>query len=263
LRVSAVSPTPRAEVHGLVAAMDQHWWYRGRRVVTKGLVRRGGVQRGGLVLDFGCGTGHMGPVLAEFGEVIGVEAATDALEVGSYDAYSRVVVASDLTDPVVPVGPFELIALLDVLEHVEDDLAMLSELRRRLTPAGRIIVSVPLWPDLFGEGDRFAGHFRRYTPESFLALAANSGLSAIVSTGYVVALLPAARLQRRLVKVGAASATQELRVPWAPVNAALSALAMTEGFVGGRFGLPPGLSLVAILKRASTSRDSHGVQLGE
>ena len=233
--------------------MDQHWWYRGRKVATKWLARRGRVQRGGLVLDFGCGTGHMGPVLSAFGDVIGVEAAADALDVGCYDTYSEVVVASSIQDPAVPAGPFDLIALLDVLEHVENDRALLSKLARRLSPSGRIIVSVPLWPELYGAGDRWAGHFRRYTPESFFELARDSGLETVASTGYVVALLPVARFQRRRVIAGDASATEEFRIPWAPVNLALSALAMVEGHIGGRFGLPPGLSLVTILKPATST----------
>ena len=234
--------------HGVAAAMEQHWWYRGRRVVTKWLVRRARATRGGRVLDFGCGTGHMGRVLAEFGDVIGVETAPDALALGSYDDYSQVVVASSFDDPAFPSGDFDLIALLDVLEHVEDDCAMLSGLSQRLSPSGFIVVSIPLWPELFGDGDRVAGHFRRYTPASFLECATNAGLEVAISTGYVVALLPFARMQRRRVIEGAASATDEFQVPWAPLNAGLSAIAMTEGFVGGAIGLPPGLSLVAILK---------------
>jgi len=239
------------KAHRIAAAMDRHWWYRGRRVVTKWLARRAHIPRGGRVLDFGCGTGHMGRVLSEFGDVIGVEAATDALAIGSFQDYSEIIVASSLQDPAFPAGEFDLIALLDVLEHVEDDRAMLSELARRLTPAGCVVVSVPLWPDLFGEGDRIAGHFRRYTPASFLECANDSGLEMVVSTGYVVALLPLARLQRRRVIAGAASPTEEFRAPWAPVNAGLSAMAMAEGFIGGAIGLPPGLSLVAILKPSS------------
>ncbi len=233
--------------------MYRHWWYRGRRVVTRWLIRRAGAPLGGLVLDFGCGTGHMGPVLAQFGEVTGVDSDPAAFDVGRYKDYSRVVVASDLDDPAFPDGPFALIALLDVLEHVENDQALLAGLARHLAPSGQIVASVPLWPELFCEADRLAGHYRRYTPSSFLQLARSSGLEVVASTGYVVALLPIARLQRRRVIAGAAGATEEFRVPWAPVNAVLSAVAMIEGWLGGVIGLRPGLSLVAVLRPSSMS----------
>jgi len=197
----------------------------------------------------------MGPVLKAFGAVTGVDASAEALEAGNYDDYSRVVLASGLQDPAFPSGTFDLIALLDVLEHVDDDRDLLVGLAERLTENGKIAVSVPLWPELFGESDRAAGHYRRYTPISFLECVRDAGLEVVASTGYVVALLPFARLQRRRVLAGTVSATEEFLVPWGPFNVALSAWAVLEGFVGGRVGLPPGLSLVAILRRVGPGSD--------
>jgi SAM-dependent methyltransferase len=243
-------PTP--ETHRMAGTMRRHWWYRGRRVVVARLARRAGVTTGD-VLDCGCGTGHMGRVLKAFGTVTGVDASADALKAGNHDDYVRLVLASGLEDPAFPAGTFDLIALLDVLEHVEHDTALLSGLAERLNVNGAIAVSVPLWPELFGETDRVAGHYRRYTPTSFLECVRDAGLEVVASTGYVVALLPLARLARHGVLAGKADATEDLRVPWGPLNATLSAWAMLEGLVGGDVGLPPGLSMVAILRPANAA----------
>jgi SAM-dependent methyltransferase len=230
--------------------MERHWWYRGRRVLVRSFLRRGGTGRTGRVLDLGCGTGHMGMTLSEFGTVVGVESSPEALAVGRYAGYSQVIQAGSVTDPGFPEGHFHLISLLDVLEHVEDDRVLLGSLAERLATGGRLLVSVPLWPDLFGEEDRLAGHYRRYTPESLAEIAQSAGLEILLSTGYVVALFPVARRQRELVRAGKASPTAELQVPVAPLNAAVSAVAMAEGFVSGTFGLQPGLSLFALMGRS-------------
>jgi SAM-dependent methyltransferase len=193
----------------------------------------------------------MGRTLSRYGDVVGIEASSIALSVGDYAAYSEVVQAGDVSDPAFPAGQFDLIALLDVLEHVEDDSALLVELAARLAPGGSLLVSVPMWPELYGEGDRMAGHFRRYTPESLLEAVREAGLELRLSTGYVVALLPIARIQRRRVARGKASATDELEVLSRPINGMATLVSVVEGWISGTVGLPPGLSVFALLERSS------------
>jgi SAM-dependent methyltransferase len=83
----------------------------------------------------------------------------------------------------MPDGPFDLLLLMDVLEHVEDDVTFLRGLASLLEPGAPALVSVPAWPLLFTAHDRRLLHFRRYTPAGALALLRGSGLSVEAKGG--------------------------------------------------------------------------------
>ncbi|MEI6861353.1 MAG: class I SAM-dependent methyltransferase [Verrucomicrobiota bacterium] len=71
---------------------------------------------------------------------------------------------------------FDLVAAFDVVEHVEDDRRVFSELTRVLKPEGRLIFSVPLHPAHWTEFDDYVGHARRYQPAVLQALIADHDL---------------------------------------------------------------------------------------
>lgn len=191
----------------------------------------------------------MGTLLARYGPVTGVEASSDALELGDFAAYEGVRLAWRPADPGFPHGPYHLISLLDVLEHVPDDRGLLSGLVEEMPRDGRIVASVPMDPSLFCAVDELAGHQRRYTRAAFDRLAAAAGLESEAATGYVVALLPLARRQRRRVMAGRAQPQDEIRVPGPVVNTGLSLVAVAEGRLARWYELPAGLSWIAVLKR--------------
>jgi hypothetical protein len=72
--------------------------------------------------------------------------------------------------------------MLDVLEHVADDVALLRRFAQdRLRPGGHALLSVPAWPRLFTEHDIVLGHHRRYVPDQLEAVARSSGLAEVES----------------------------------------------------------------------------------
>lgn len=240
----------RTEVHEATSHMRRHWWYRGRTVTVASLARRAGVRPGGRVLDFGCGAGLMGETLARFGEVHGVEASADALGFGEYGAYASVTQADSLDAADFPRGSFDLISVLDVIEHVPDDAGLLRGLAELLSVDGRMLVSVPMWPDLFCATDEDNHHLRRYTPETLVATLDAAGLRGIARTGYVWAMLPVAAAHRRAIRDGRATSTGEFDMPSAPVNAVASLIAVTEGACSRVAPVPTGLSEVVVCERA-------------
>jgi SAM-dependent methyltransferase len=80
--------------------------------------------------------------------------------------------------------PFDLVCAFEVLEHIEDDVAAVSEWRQLLTPTGSILLSVPAWPDRFGAWDTLVGHYRRYTPEQLDFTLARAGLRDVEHAMY-------------------------------------------------------------------------------
>jgi SAM-dependent methyltransferase len=83
-----------------------------------------------------------------------------------------------------PTESYDAVALLDVIEHVEDDVAVLGNLvAHRLRRGGHLLFSVPAWPLLFSHHDRQLKHHRRYTPKAASDLLRHCGLEITSSGG--------------------------------------------------------------------------------
>ncbi len=74
------------------------------------------------------------------------------------------------------VVPVDTLIMMNVLEHVDDDVAALRRLGSLVSPGGRVVLWVPAYPALYGEFDRMVGHFRRYTPATLRARVHSAGL---------------------------------------------------------------------------------------
>ena len=181
-----------------MAALDQtHWWYVARRRILADLIAREiKPPSRARILEIGCGTGHNFPVLDKFGSV-------EALEV---DAPARAIASARLGYPVgdaplpglpgVPDASYDLIALLDVLEHIEGDLAALSSIKAKLKPGGRILITVPANAWMWSAHDTVHHHFRRYNPASLRKVAGEAGLKVDLLTHFNTLLFPLAAAVR-------------------------------------------------------------------
>lgn len=72
---------------------------------------------------------------------------------------------------------FDTVVCLNVLEHIEDDVASLAAMRGLLAPGGRVVLLVPALRALYGTLDRALGHFRRYTRPELIAKLQQTGLA--------------------------------------------------------------------------------------
>jgi SAM-dependent methyltransferase len=151
-----------------------------RAALWRWLVAR--IPPGLRVLDAGCGTGYMARELGRRGNpTVALEPdpalAASAEALIASEALEVLVVKAALGDgTLVRLGHFDRILCLDVIEHVQDEVPILEELRAALAPRGRLLVSVPALPFLFGARDRALGHFRRYTPSSLRKALSAAGL---------------------------------------------------------------------------------------
>ena len=101
-----------------------------------------------------------------------------------------------------PAGRFDVILLLDVIEHVADDRAFLDEiLGGSLDANGLVVVSVPAWDLLYGKHDLALKHFRRYQPAQCRALLQAAGLEIVHDGGLFHSLL----LPRAVQRIGEAA----------------------------------------------------------
>jgi SAM-dependent methyltransferase len=234
-------------VYDRMAELDErHWWYRARRDILAELIRRRiALAPDARILEIGCGTGHNLMMLKRFGEVDGVEIDPAARAMASARLGRSILDAPlpDLTG--IEDGAYDLIALLDVLEHVEEDREALRTIARKLRPGGRILLTVPAHPWMWSAHDEVNHHKRRYTKRGFAAVLAEAGLKTELLSYFNSILFPvaaAARIAGRL----AGKEDSDDRLPPAPVNRLFETLFGLERYALGRLPFPPGVSLVAI-----------------
>jgi SAM-dependent methyltransferase len=231
-----------------MAELDQtHWWYVARRrILASVIARKIALPKDALILEIGCGTGHNFEMLGRFGTVDGIEIDAPARAIAAA-RLGREISAAPLPELTgIEDGSYDLIALLDVLEHIEGDQAALTSIRRKLKPGGRIVITVPANRWMWSAHDRVHHHFRRYAPSSLRAVIAASGLKVEMLSHFNTVLFPLAALVRIAGKIVGREEGDDAQPP-ALLNAAFTGLFGAESHLVGRLPMPFGVSLLAIL----------------
>jgi SAM-dependent methyltransferase len=220
---------------------DVHWWFVARRrILAAVLGRRLGTHGDSArrILDVGCGTG------ANLGMVDMDSGAVDLCRKRGWDVRLTEGAALPFRD-----GEFDLVTLLDVIEHVADDGEILGEARRVLAPGGSIMVTVPAYQWMWGAQDEISHHHRRYTRRRLLASLERSGLRPVRATYFNTVLFPpiaAIRLVRRLVPGPSAPRSDFEDTPPGRLNALLTRVFGLEAAIVPRLRLPFGVSVLAL-----------------
>lgn len=234
-------------VYDRMAAHDTtHWWYRARReILSDYLERWGNIPSGARILEIGCGTGHNLPMLAQFGDV-------DAIEI---DETARTFASERLGKPVgssplpeltgVAPGSYDLVAVLDVVEHVEDDVAALKAMATALKPGGKILITVPAHQWMWSAHDVVNHHKRRYSKATLTAALDKAGLEYRKLGWFNSLLFPAAVAARIAGKLRGKDDSDDSPPPRA-LNAVFEKVFGLERHLLGRVPLPPGLSLIVL-----------------
>lgn len=178
------------EVKGL--DIRRHPWELARLGALRRILK--GTLRDGLkVLDLGCGDGYVARELfSGFAvPVVAVDSNFTASDISALSKQGGNIVYQKALEG---AGRFDLALLLDVVEHVDDDIGFLKGLvEKRLTKGGRVLITVPAFNSFFSNHDVFLGHRRRYNLNELTALARKAGLT-VKSSGYLFSslLLPKA-----------------------------------------------------------------------
>jgi len=245
-----------AAEHARLAEHEEwYWWHRARERIVHRAVERWASDRP-QILDVGCGTGHTSAGLRRFGPVVGVDLGRAAL---ARARQRGVVVARSEASP-LPVRPasFDLVVALDVLEHLEDDLAAAREIHTALAPGGLLIATVPAYRFLWSSHDVALGHRRRYRRRQLRDVLRRAGFH-IERCSYVMSsVLPVAAALRLLDRVRPEAREEEARSSYVPVPTAVNELLTRvvgfEGRLARHMVLPFGLSVLAVARRVAQPR---------
>jgi SAM-dependent methyltransferase len=235
-----------------MAELDQdHWWFIARRRILKSLIERVVcLPSKAKILEVGCGTGHNLAMLKAFGTLDASELDFCARALASKRLGADVKEAKLPDLSMFPRDKYDLVALLDVLEHVPDDVASLKAILKRLKPGGALLVTVPANPWMWSAHDVAHHHFRRYSKRELARVFREAGFEIQLLSFFNSLLFPliaAARIAGKVMKRESA----DDQLPSAPVNAALETVFSAEAGMIGRVPMPFGVSLVAVVRRPS------------
>lgn len=164
-----------------------HWWHVGRRILLEKMLNAYGDVLGGgdgTIYDIGCGVGENYPIYHKyFKHIIGVDASRKALDFASAKGFEEVV-CSTLEGLPQPhrSNVADVIVMMDVLEHLEDDGKGVNMIFGMLKPGGAAIVTVPAFMVLWGLQDEVSLHFRRYRMKKLRDLFKAKGFEIRYST---------------------------------------------------------------------------------
>ncbi len=226
---------------------EAHWWFRARREILTRALRGLSLAPDSEILEIGCGTGGNLAMLAEFGNVCGVEMHEEAC------AYARSSSGKDirvgfLPDNVPFDGKFDLICLLDVVEHIEHDQQALSSLKSMLKPGGRIVITVPAYQWMYGKHDVLLHHFRRYSRDGLRSVVRGSDIEIGKLSYFNTLMFPVTVLAFILDKLTPVDKFTGYDVPARWLNATFYNIFRLERFVIDKLNLPFGSSLLMISK---------------
>lgn len=229
---------------------SSYWWHVAKReLITKVLSKF--APPPGLLVEGGIGSSRNLLEFSRLGyDVSGFDVMPEAVDLGRQKGLSRVAV-HDLEQPwPVDEASLRAVVLLDVIEHVEHPVTVLSHVKRALRPDGAVIVTVPAYQWLFSEWDRLLGHFRRYSPAMLDEQAREAGLQLKWVTHWNSFTLPAAVATRCAERVFPSRRTADFPRVSAWMNNLLLRVAGVERRLLLRVGVPFGLSIVGVLQHA-------------
>jgi SAM-dependent methyltransferase len=233
-----------------------HWWFAGRRRILESFVRSivddlrrtdGARPR---FLDVGCGTGANLEMLAQFGDAEGVDVSEDALAFCRARGLANVRRGAAESLP-YGEGEFDVVTALDVVEHLDDDLAGLREMRRVLRKDGRALLFVPAFMWLWGVQDDVSHHRRRYTLPGLAARVEAAGLSVERATYANVTFFAPILAGRLLMRALSLRPASENNVNVSALNGLLGRVFGAESHWLRRFNLPFGVSAIIVARRVS------------
>lgn len=243
-----------------------HWWFRGRQQILEAVLRS---ELEGCsapsIASLGCGPAEgltwLVSLAGPHGRVVGLDA--DPLHACRLRPELEYVVGKLEAAPLAS-GAFSVVLALDVLEHLNDDVAGLCEAARLLKPGGLLLVTVPALPSLWGGQDVISHHRRRYTKRTLRSVFTRAQLPRPCVTYFNVLLFPPIAVVR-----WARSALGLARHPRSDfddnhpglINEVLTAVFALERHLVLRVPMPVGVSLLASVRLSGSWPHRRGLGL--
>ncbi len=228
---------------------DSHWWFLGRRkIIEKILKYFYNNKKKNYILEIGCGSGGNLLMLSRYGQVYGIEPDKESRE---YAKARNVGVIKDgtLPDNIPYKKKFDLIFLLDVIEHLDDDEKALKSLQKYLKTDGKIIITVPAYQFLWSSHDEVNFHKRRYKLKKLTTKLKNNGYQILYSSYFNTFLFPIIAFIKILNKHGKIKKSNDIKPIPSLFNKLLFFIFSSERFFMPQISFLFGISIIVVAKK--------------
>jgi len=244
------------EYEMMYRAEDHHWWYTGMRAISTALLeRRLAPNRDLTILDAGCGTGSCMQWLQQFGQVAGIDLAPEAVSFCRQRGLERLGQATICSLPFVDAG-FDLVTSFDVMSACDTQAASraIDEFHRVLRPGGHLLLRLPAYQWLYSRHDQLVHTRHRFSRGEIARRLREHGFD-LEHTSYANCLLfplaAAKRIKDKLLPPKQACSDVSVTGGW--MNPIFSRMLRSEAPLISRFGLPFGLTVVALARKPAAA----------
>jgi ubiquinone/menaquinone biosynthesis C-methylase UbiE len=242
---------------------ETNWWFVGTRNIIFAQIQKIFGDKDNLkILDIGCGTGIVMKKLEKYGEVYGMDISEEAIKFCNKRGIKNISKSSALKIP-YKNDYFDLITILDVLEHVDEDQKTLEEINRVLKREGICILTVPAFSFIWSEHDIALHHKRRYNLKFLSLNIKKAGMKLEKASYYNFFLSPLImmfRIMKNFLKnlfhknYNEASAKTDLFRVNSFTNMFLKTILNIEASFLKKVWFPFGISILAIIKKQKPFR---------
>ena len=227
-----------------------YWWHLGRREILKKILRRFLERKRNNILEIGCGTGGNLKILGEFGNVSGLDNSKEALSFCGERGFTNLIL-SKAEEINLPSESFDLVAALDVLEHIEDDEKTMREVQRLLKNGGLFLATVPAYSFLWSAHDELVHHKRRYRDSELSKKLKTAGFDVVKISHIIFFIFPAILLFRIIEKIFFPKKKKSTAYVMLPkfLNQFFIYLLKLESILLRYFNLPFGTSVIVIARK--------------
>jgi len=231
-----------------------HWWFVSRRKIIENIIQKymKEMSPDARILDAGCGTGGNLLLLSKYSKnVIGLEYNIEAAKKAEIKTGIKVYQGSLPDNIPFSDSSFDLIVLLDVLEHIDDDIKALNTLNAKLKPNGSLLITVPAFKFLWSKHDNINNHKRRYTQQNLKNKIKLSGFTLKYCNYFNTILFPLI-LFIRMVKntIPVFKNDSDFTIHSKIINKLLTEVMSFERFLINNFKLPFGVSIIALCEKS-------------
>lgn len=235
-----------------------HWWFRGRRKVISNMLRFLVGEKKKTALDIGFGTGLNSKLLGEFSETVsGLDLSEEAILFAKQNNPDLKVFKGEF--PLYNFDrSYDIIILLDVLEHIQDDARAIRKIEELLNNGGIALLTVPALQMLWTEHDVLLHHYRRYTKKELQNLILNSSDLIIEKISYFNTFLFFPILSYRFLRkaFGLGKGASDFFMAPTMLNALLSYIFSLESYLLRFANFPIGVSLICVVRRLADKKDA-------
>ena len=250
METTALSKEMEQHTYGIMNDVeDKHWWFVGRRAILEsflqGIIEKSKIKnQKSKILDVGCGTGANLEMLKQYGEAEGVDVSDDALE---FCRKKGLKVHKGLAEE-LPFADetFDLVTALDVVEHLDDDIAGLKEMHRILKKDGKTLIFVPAFMWLWGVQDDISNHRIRYTRQQIVERLELAGFKIERATYANITFFAPILAGRAIMKLTGIKPESENNVNVSALNGFFGKIFSSEKYWLKKANFPFGVSIVIV-----------------